>query len=282
MNSALPPARDLPPGRQAEIRAELERAVAGGGRRRPRYAPLVTGVAVAAAVALVAVTTWQRPGNPGAASGTTGVTTAGPTTTSTPAKLPGADPVVTGLPPGREAEIGEGCRAIAGVGGTPRLYQYLRGALGDFALVYTEDTALDCTVGGPSMPYNSGMAAGIDLRLVRGSLELDVNSSRAGGDVPGNRAQYRGAPGVEYVAGRVSADVASVTWERRGETVPATVANGTFVAYVEHPSTWEIPETSTIGAVRAYDAGGRLLAEIGPGGRCAAQPAGCGTVTPWR
>ncbi|MDU0290856.1 hypothetical protein [Saccharothrix longispora] len=201
------------------------------------------------------------------------------------AKLPGADPVVTGLTPERIAEVEEGCRAVAGVRGTPRLYQYAPRAGGDLALVLTEDSALDCTVDGPGMPFNSGLRSGFDLGTLVGPVSVDLNDARAGGDVPGNRAQYRGQAGAEFVAGRVTADVASVTWEQRGETVSATVANGTFVAYLEHPSTWEIPNGFELGEVRAHDASGRLLGGFDPAGRgtwCAADPAPCGAGTRWR
>ncbi|MBB5960346.1 hypothetical protein FHS29_006969 [Saccharothrix tamanrassetensis] len=290
MNRTLPPARDLPPGRQAEIRAQLERAVTA--RRAFRYAPLITAtVAVVAVVAAVAfLAPWQRNNTVAPAQSTTGTASA-----TTPAQT---RPVIPGLSPQRVVEIEEGCPTVAGVQGQATLYQYVEDEAGKFGLLYTRDTALDCTIDGPAMPFNSGLAAGLALDWLPGHFSVDHNSGMAGGDVPGNKSVYRGQHGWRAVSGRVSPEVARVTYTNDGRTVEATVANGTYVARIVHPTTWAIPEDDTMGEIRAYDSVGRQLGSSNDlNGRCfvtpedrkvihsgsnGADPATCAPATRWR
>lgn len=269
MNSTLPPARDLPPGRQAQIRAEVERAVSA---RSPfRFAPLVTAVtAVGAVVAVVAfLQPWQRTEAVGPARQET---TALPTTTTSAAPT---KPVIPGLTPERIAEIEEGCVRIGPGSGQGTLYQYGEDEAGRWALVYTENAALTCTIDGPGMPYNAGFSAGFDLRWLSGPFRVDTNGGSAGGDILGNKEIYRGQHGSSVVAGRVAPEVARITFTYDGQTVDATIANGTFVARNIYPTDWSIPEDAGPLDVRAYDRDGKLLGSSADlGKKCFVDPDG--------
>ncbi|TQM83007.1 hypothetical protein FHX81_5420 [Saccharothrix saharensis] len=257
MNHAPPPTRDVPPRSRARIRARLEDEVTGG-RRAVRFAPLITaGVAVAAVVALVAVVTPRQQGGDDVAVGPTVV----PTTTSS---APAATPVVAGLAPERIAEIEQGCADSAGVRSEPVLHQYLTDEIGTFALLYSEHDVLSCTVDGPTMPYNSAMASGLRTGWLPGEFAADEMSSASGGD--GGKPEYAGRPGYDQAVGRVTSKVARVTFGRNGQEVDATIANGTFVARIAHPSDWRVPAGwEQYGYVRAFDAQGALLGEWGAG-----------------
>ncbi|WP_309113596.1 hypothetical protein [Saccharothrix sp.] len=267
MNTTLPPARDLPPGRRAEIRAEVERAVTA---RRPfRFAPLVTAVtAVGAVVAVVAfVQPWQRTEAVGPAQQVT--TTSVPT--SAPAPTP-TKPVVHGLTPERIAEIEAGCVQISTGSGKGTLYQYGEDEAGKWALIYTENAALLCTIDGPGMPYNAGFTSGFDLEWMSNPIAIDTNGGSAGGDVPGNKEIYRGQHGTATAGGRVTPEVGRVTFTYDGQTVDATIANGTFVARNIFPTHWTIPESEGF-EVRAYDRNGKLLASsVDLGKKCFVAP----------
>ncbi|ONI83551.1 hypothetical protein ALI22I_34260 [Saccharothrix sp. ALI-22-I] len=256
MNTTLPPARDLPPHRHHEIRARLEREVAGG-RRSIRFAPLITaGVAVAAAIALVTVVVapWQQPGGVGPAASGSAVH---PTTVRLPPPSPAEKPVIPNLSPERIAQIEEGCPKSAGVPGKAVLHQYLTDAAGTFGLLYTGDTALGCTIDIPTMPYNAGFSSGFDVEWLPGEASVDHVGAKPGGDV--DKAEYAGLAGYDMAYGRVSAKVAKVTYTLHGQTAEATVANGTFVARIIHPSNWEIPDNFEAGEIQAYDAQGNLI-----------------------
>jgi hypothetical protein len=103
---------------------------------------------------------------------------------------------------------------------------------------------------------------------------VDLASAGAGGDIPGGKSDYHGEHGFEVTAGRISDKVAKVTYTQRGQTVTATLANGTFVARIVHPTTWKIPTTGDSGVVRAYDAAGTLLATSGQDDNCYVTPSG--------
>ncbi|GAA0218929.1 hypothetical protein GCM10010492_16030 [Saccharothrix mutabilis subsp. mutabilis] len=267
MNTTLPPARDLPPGRQAEIRARVERAVTA---RRPfRFAPLVTAVtAVGAVVAVVAfLQPWQRNDavDPAQSAATAPVTTTSPTPTT---------PVIAGLTSQRIAEIEEGCVKISTGSGKGTLYQYGEDEAGKWALVYTESAALICTIDGPSMPYNAGFSTVRDLAWMTDPVAIDANGGSAGGDVLGNKEIYRGLHGTASAAGRVTPEVGRVTFTYDGQTVDATIANGTFVARNIFPADWSIPAEDGF-EVRAYDKAGKLLASsVDLGKKCFATPDG--------
>jgi hypothetical protein len=300
LNSTLPPARDLPPHRHAQIRARLENEVTG--RRRPvRYAPLITaGVATAAVVALVTVLApWQQSaGVDTAASGTASTTsqvaeTTVPTTSeaSSPERTA---PVIPGLSPQRVAEIEAGCARIATVPGKAVLHQYLTDAAGTHGLLYTENAVLDCTIDGPTMPYNSGFAHIRDVEWLPGEFSVDILASAPGGD--GGKAAYAGTAGYETAAGRVSAKVAKVTFTAGGDTVEATITNGTFLARIPRPSNFVVPEGADPGEVQAYDAQGKPLERwvysrdecfVNPDkevviGATGADPATCRPAVSWR
>ncbi|MEJ2858025.1 MULTISPECIES: hypothetical protein [unclassified Saccharothrix] len=268
MNSTLPPTRDLPPGRQAEIRAEVERAVSA--RTSFRFAPLVTAVtAVGAVVAVVAFSQpWQRPEAVGPAQQETTVVVS---TTSSPVPT---KPVIAGLTPERIAEIEEGCVRIGPGAGKGTLYQYGEDEAGKWALVYTESAALSCTIDGPGMPYNAGFSSVPDLTWVSGPFRVDTNGGSAGGDILGNKEIYRGMHGSATAAGRVTPQVARVTFTYDGQTVDATIANGTFVARNIFPTDWSIPEAEGF-EVRAYDKAGALLGSTTDlGKKCFVDPDG--------
>ena len=249
MSHTLPPTRDVPPHSQARIRARLEREVT---HRRVRFAPLITaGAAAAAVVVLVAVVApWRQAGDDTAVGGTsqTAVTTTA------------ARPVAPELPPERIAEIEQGCAQIAGVKSKPVLRQYLTDEIGEFALLYSERDSLACTIDGPTMPYNSAMMSGPGNGWLPGEIAADHVSSSAGGE--GAKPGYAGEPGYDMAAGRVTSKVARVTFGRNGRQVDATIANGTFVARIAHPSDWPgFVDWDEQNFLRAYDAHGALLGE---------------------
>ncbi|WP_158843447.1 hypothetical protein [Saccharothrix deserti] len=255
MNTTLPPARDLPPHRHTQIRARLEQEVTGGRRRTVRFAPLITaGVAAAAVVALVAVVApWQQQGGAGPAASGSAVQS---TTVSPSSASPAEKPVIPGLSPERIAQIEDGCPKSAGVPGKAVLHQYLTDAAGTFALLYTGDTALGCTLDVPKMPYNSGFSQVGQVEWMPGEFAVDHLGASAGGGKP----EYEGLASYDMAYGRVSAKVAKVTFALRGRMVEATIANGTFVARIMQPSDYSIPEDFYESAdIRAYDAQGNLL-----------------------
>ncbi|MFD0199905.1 MULTISPECIES: hypothetical protein [Saccharothrix] len=259
MNHTLPPTRDVPPRRQAQIRARLEQEV-GRGRRAVRFAPLIAaGVATAAVIALVAVAAPWRPGGADTAAGPSSrsgyPTTAPPRTYSTAER-----PVIPNLSPERIAEIEQGCVDSTGIGGRAVLHQYLTDSIGTFALLYTENAMLSCTVDSPTMPYNAGFTAGLRVEWLPGEFAADGISAASGGN--GGKPGYEGRLGYEMVAGRVSSKVARVTYAQGGQTAEATIANGTFVARIPRPADWGVPEGHGTGDVRAYDAQGRLLGTL--------------------
>ncbi|NUT45869.1 MAG: hypothetical protein HOV94_00920 [Saccharothrix sp.] len=267
MNTALPPTRDVPPRRHAEIRSRLEVEVERG-RRTVRFAPLVAaGVATAAVVALVAVVGPWRDTTSDVATGpsdATGMpTTAPPKTYSTAER-----PVFPDLSPQRVAEVETGCLKSAGIGGKAVLHQYFTDEIGTFALLYTDNdtgdvhdnAALDCTVDGPTMPFNSGSVRGFQPEWLPGEFAADIIGSASGGD--GGKPEHAGRLGYDLAAGRVTAKVARVTFTQDGRTVEARIANGTFVARIPHPSGWVAPENRGPADIRAYDKDGTLLGTL--------------------
>lgn len=259
MNTTLPPERDLPPYRHAEIRAELQRAVAGGGRRI-RYAPLLTaGVAAAAVIALaVAFPPWRQGGTEVAAS-----TTPAPTTTTAPVSTTTEPPAPTigNLPPERVAEIEQGCVDSSLRPGRAVLHQYVPGLPGgDLAVLYSDIGVLTCTVNGPTTPYNPSFHLVRDRAWLPGHLAADSVGVASGGDF--GKAAHAGTPGVALAVGRVSPEVARVVYTRLGDSVEATIANGTYVARIEYPSDYVAPSDGQLGELIAYDAAGAELGRI--------------------
>ncbi|MEU4441702.1 hypothetical protein AB0K14_29455 [Actinosynnema sp. NPDC050801] len=255
MNTTLPPARDLPPHRRAQLRARLEQEVTGG-RRAVRFAPLVVaGLAAAAVVVLVAVVApWRQTSGDAAVGDPVVVTT---TTSASPAWQ---GPVIPGLSPQRVAEVEQGCLDSTLRQGKATLYQYLTDEVGAFALLYTASEQLSCTVDGPTTPYNASSALVWDSGWLPGALALDGLASAAGGD--GGKADHAGRAGYDMAVGRVTGQVAKVVYLHGGRSVEARIANGTFVARIAHPADWVPPDGwDRMGVVHAYDAQGALLGE---------------------
>jgi hypothetical protein len=253
MNNTLPAPRDLPPHRRARIREELLRATTGE-RRRVRYAPVITAVGACAALALVGVFV---------ASQSTSVSPAGPASASAPV----SPPTTSAVSDGERAAIEKGCTKGASHDGPARLHNLVTDAGGRFGLLYNASEAFYCTIGG-AVPYSSFVAGVQNLEWLPGSLSVDVAVGTA------SAGESDGEHGFEVTAGRISDKVTKVTWTQRGQTVTATLANGTFAARIVHPATWEAPTTGDFGVVRAYDAAGTLLASSGQDDNCYVTPGG--------
>lgn len=252
MNTMIPAPRDLPPGRHTEIRAELQRATS---RRGFRFAPLVTAVAALSVIGLVAYfVPWQPQASPPVAPPLTTTTTR----TSTPPSLPGVSPE-------QAKEIAQGCMESAGSVGVPELYNYVTTEDTKHALVMTWDSVLACTIDGPNMKYNASLASGLELDWLPGEWVVDTESGSGGGDAIYTRPVNKGKRGYEIAVGRVSPKVARVTMTSRGTTVDAVIANGTFLARILYPSTWQVPERSERPVVKAFDSSGALIGTNSPG-----------------
>ncbi|MFD9702040.1 hypothetical protein [Lentzea sp. NPDC059081] len=239
MTSTLPPMRDLPPGRQARIRAEVERAVTGRPLRR-LVVPVLAGAAVVAAVVASVVALQPLPPPTPAVQVTT-----------SPAPVTPAFP----LPPERVKAIEEGCSRSAS-SGAGKLRQYLDEET-RWALLYSENAALTCEIGGPGGDYNSGFGQ-TSVRWLPGHFSVDSVSAHPGGDLDG-RPGSAGRPGYRQVVGRVDGQVTRVTVEVDGRTTDAKIVNGTFAVRVYYPRNWAVPWTDEGVVVRAYDANGALL-----------------------
>ncbi|MEU4768718.1 hypothetical protein AB0H12_36265 [Actinosynnema sp. NPDC023794] len=296
MNHALPPNRDVPPRRRAQIRARLEQEVTGG-RRAVRFAPLLTaGVAAAAVVALVAVVVPSRQAGVEPAATSDTPVELSTTPSAAPSSTP-RQPVIPDLSPARIAEIAKGCAESAGVDGEAVLHQYLTDEVGTLALLYTEHHMLSCTVDGPTMPYNSAMTGGMEVGWLPGELAVDQAASASGGD--GGKPEHAGALGYDMAVGRVTSRVAKVVYRQGGRSTEVRPVNGTFVARLAHPSDWQIPDGWDQQAVlQAYDAQGTLLGDwlnvwdrtkcwVRPDGMVVAgardlDPATCAPAVEWR
>jgi hypothetical protein len=269
MNTMLPPARDLPPHRHVQIRTALEQAVAGGLRRGtppPRRLLVPALAATLAALAVVAAVSWPRSHSTGRIEPAARPPT--PSTTVT-------GPAIPGLSTEDIQAIERGCAAAAvGNGKSPptpgvtdtvvtlRLRNLIQDRAGRLALLYGERAALDCDLDWPGTGYNAGFSGFTSTDTPR-TVTVDVAGNTAGGDVPGNKPMYRGVLGTEVVGGRISTQVAKVTLTQGAETVTANLANGTYLGRIVHASTWQIPDNHPMPVVRAYDAGGNLLATLG-------------------
>jgi len=241
MTSMLPPTRDLPPGRQAQIRGELERAVAG--RRVKRFVvPILAGATAVVAVATSVVLLRPDQG-----------TAPQPAVQITTSPSPTTPPVDFGVPPETVAAIEEGCARSAGVGGKAKLHQLLREET-RWALLYTDREELTCSIGVGGMEYNSGFSQ-TAVDWLPGHFSIDSVSASAGGD--GGKPASQGVPGFRTFTGRVDAKVAKVTITVDGRTVEAKVANGTFAARVYYPPSWVISQSDPV--VNFSDAAGNLV-----------------------
>jgi hypothetical protein len=244
MTSMLPPTRDLPPGRQAQIRGELERAVTG--RRITRLVvPILAGATAVVAVATSVVL--LRPDQGTAPQPAVQITTS-PSPTSTTVDF--------GVPPETVAAIEEGCAKAGGVG-KAKLHQ-LVWEEARWALLYTDNEALNCHIGLGGVEYSVGTMKG-DLRWLPGHFSVDETFSSPGGDLPAAKPADAGKRGFHQVSGRVGEKVARVTLSADTLVVDAKIVNGTYAGRIYYPSTWRFPENAPSPVVRAYDAAGNLL-----------------------
>ena len=289
MNTTLPPPRDLPPHAHARIRAELGRAVTR--RRRGWLAPALTG---AAALVLAAFFAW--PAAPRDVDRTPSGPSSPPTSAASPTLGKRPVPRVSGVAPGRQAQIEDNCAKELDVRRAV-LYQLVKDGAGEGALLYSPDgTALDCQMGDPDTPYNPVGGPADPLDWLAGPVSFDAGQASAGGDH--SRGIYQGRPGLESFAGRITSDVTRVTVTVSGVAHQAIVANGTYYLRIVHPSDWLIPDPPVSAVLRAYDAHGAVLATVDlatyhpvclrlPGGKlvpegAATDPDACRDAVPWR
>lgn len=244
----LPPTRDLPPGRQARIRADLERAVTG--RAQKRYlVPILAGVAAVTAV-VTSVVLLQPDTDPKPAVHIT--------TDPTP---PQQQRVTFGLTPEQITEIEQGCAKSAKVTDKLTLVNYGRDEAGRWALLYTDRAAVWCDIGRGGEEYDTSGPNYLEINWLAGNYSTHVGGVRPGGDTFPAKPALAGALGYRLRGGRVDSSVARMTWsDSDGKTAEAKIANGTFVLRLLQPSTWGGGADSSYTTVlRAYDAAGNLL-----------------------
>jgi hypothetical protein len=250
MKTTLPPSRDLPPHAHARIRARLEREV--GGRRRPAWLlPLVAGMAAAILVAFVA---WPQATDSGSPP-------ARPAPTPTGERPQPGPPGVT---PQRRAQVEADCRRHAGASDL-LLYQLIDDAAGRFALLYSPaGRAYACHPGRTPLYADDGQFPDVrPLDWLPGPLSVDIVTGNPAGGPLAAEAPDPSLVAVSLAAGRVSADVARVTYTYGGRTAEAEPTNGTYVARILYPPNFTPPVMSPpLGVVRAYDAAGDELAAV--------------------
>ncbi|MEU3643355.1 hypothetical protein AB0E59_08255 [Lentzea sp. NPDC034063] len=240
MTSMLPPTRDLPPGRQARIRAEVERAAGRRGSRRLAV-PILAAAAAVAVVTAGIVVLRPAPTQPVPAVRIT-------TSPATPS-------AGFGVPPDEVAAIETGCMRSTGMQGKATLHQLLDEQT-RWALLYTENEVLLCSLGAEGKDYRAGFGKRA-VALLPGHFSVEGGSATAGGMHRG--PAYAGTPGYREAAGRIDSKVARVTVTADGDTVDAKIANGTYALRIYYPSSWAIPQGVPDPVVRAYDAAGNLL-----------------------
>jgi hypothetical protein len=245
MTNVLPPARDLPPGRQARIRADLERAVSG--RRAPkRYlVPVLAGVTAVTAVvtSVVLLQPDQRP-QPAVQI------------TTDPPRV--SEPF--GLSPEKLAAIEDGCADSERVVDELTMHQYGRDDAGEWALLYSDQLVVACNLDRGGEKYDTDRPKRVSANWLPGPFSRDVDLGRLGGDLHPTIPAMAGVPGLRFVAGRVDPSVARLTYRAYdGSTVDAKIANGTYVVRIAYPPTWNPNDVSGPVELRAYDAAGTLL-----------------------
>lgn len=282
----LPPTRDLPPGRQSQIRASLERSVASDASRGSvlRFAlPALAGAFVVAAVTVTVVK----------------FSPTAPTDVDT-AELTSALPPISdfGLTPDTLQQIVEGCAKDAKVPGKLTLHQFVRDDAGRWALLYTDRSVVNCDIGRRGKEYDASVQD-VPIAWLPGHFSLDLGGSMRGGDSPPAIPASQGMPGYYVVMGRVDKQVARMTYTAAdGRTAEAKIANGTFSARIAYPSTWAGMDGTGKSDLRAYDAAGNLLGTFAEqaeachydpntkaivyGERDAADPTKCKPATPWK
>lgn len=247
MTNTLPPTRDLPPGRQARMRADLERAVSGHRSSKRYLVPILAGATVVTAVVTSVVLLRPEGAQPQPAVHVT----------TSPAPSTKAD---FGLGPQEITTIEEGCAKAELLSTKLTLHQYGRDAAGKWALLYDDQTALVCNIDRGSDDYDANRPAKIAINWLPGHFSLDGDASRLGGDLHPTIPKMAGVPGQVFVAGRVDTSVARMTYRAKdGTTVEAKIVDGTYVARIAYPSTWDHNEVTGTAELRAYDAAGNLL-----------------------
>jgi hypothetical protein len=246
MNTTLPPARDLPPHRHAQIRATLVRAASEP--RPPRW--MAPALSVATAVVVLGLVMWFVPlGGDGRA--------AGPATTST-AATPTIDESVTRLvrvPPEDVPGLVHDCVDRAAVEGTFQLKLALADAAGQLAVLHSGDKLIACEFGDPT----GGRAAFTGLGGFQPPISADLNlvSPIEGSD---------GQTGYQVVIGRVDpATTARVTFSQKDVSVDAVLVGGVYAARIVRPLDWWLTgDAPPPAVVRAYNAEGDLVGSVSP------------------
>ncbi|MDX8146845.1 hypothetical protein SK854_32355 [Lentzea sp. BCCO 10_0061] len=240
MTSMLPPTRDLPPGRQARIRAEVERAATRRGSRRLAVPILAAAAAVAVVTAGIVV---LRP-TPSLPVPAVQITTS-----------PATPSAGFGVPQEAVEAIETGCTKAAGMQGRAKLHQLLDEQT-RWALLYTDKEVLLCSIGSGGKDYRAGFGKRA-VALLPGHFSVEGGGATAGGMHLG--PAYAGTPGYREAVGRIDSKVARVTVTADGNTVDAKIANGTYALRMYYSQSWVIPQGVPDPVVRAYDAGGTLL-----------------------
>ncbi|MEU7477906.1 hypothetical protein AB0A63_18110 [Lentzea sp. NPDC042327] len=259
MTNVLPPDRDLPPGRQARIRADLEQAVSGRPRRR-LLVPVLAGAAAVAAVvtSVVLLDPKTQPPQPAVH------------VTDSPAPEP-APRDTFGLRPDQVTRIEQGCARDAKVTEPLRLDNYGQDEGGRWALLYTAKAAVWCEIGRGGEEYGASGPNALHVDWLAGDYSTHVGGVQPGGDTHPFSPALAGAPGYRFRAGRVGSSVARMTWrDSEGATGEVKIANGTFVLRRLHPSTWSGGgRPGDFLVVQAYDAAGKPLDPDSDGeGKC--------------
>lgn len=300
MNTLLPPPRELPPHRHARIRQEIIRTVSGERATRRRLTPFAVGAAVLTALVVAAwLVPWQLGGGPTLPVGGDSNQTERPTNdTPSPRLVPAAE----------WQGIERRCiEASARPDASATLYNLMEAHTGMLGLLYGSGFIIQCWMDGPGMPDATVNGPPQHPDWLPGPFASDLRSGRSedppkGGDDVG--VYY------DIAGGRISPNVARVTFTVRGETVDAVLANGTYLAEVAFRGTEDEYLSDSSESLRAYDARGRLLGTLGiteyelgvENGRCYVLPDGnvladfrlravrrsepaspktCGPATPW-
>ena len=246
MTNTLPPTRDLPPGRQARIRADLERAVSGHRSSKRYLVPILAGATAVTAV-VTSVVLLQPPSQPTPA---VHVTTSPPTSTKPD----------FGLSPQEVAAIEQGCAKQEDVSEKLTLHQFGRDEAGRWALLYNNRAAVVCNIDRGGEDYDTNRPGEVVLNWLPGHVSVDADGTRLGGDLHKDIPEMVGVLGLRFIAGRVDSSVARLTYQTEdGRAGEAKIVNGTYVVRLAYPSTWDPNAIHRTTELRAYDAAGNLL-----------------------
>jgi hypothetical protein len=235
MTPSLPPLRDLPFDRQAEIRTELVRAM-DRPTRRPWFIPALAAAATAAVVALAVIV--LLPGD-----SPTFVPPAGQR--DNPLELP------PGITPAERSKIEQLCATKDPAGNGYRLYNALSDDLGTFAILIRRADSAEC-----AFPHDPAERYGaMTIEMAPDEVTWLPGAMRVDTATPAD--SFDGKPAANLAVGRVSSEVASVRMTIGAETVEAVVVNGTFIARMIHPGT--PPPSDARVHLDAYDAEGNLV-----------------------